>query len=134
MSDYELKPDEPDPGPPPPATPFRPPAPPAHPAGPRRGVHVPSVVPFALGLFASLGLCAGTFILFASTYKQPLAARRLYFFGALAAFVGLFLVRGPLQQRWGFTGFGRGIFIGMMLGMIALFPCAGWYALRLFEE
>lgn len=138
MDDYELKsppaPDEPERGtvvPKSPVVPYRPVAADRDGCGSRGSTSTAG--PFALGFFAAVGVCAGSFVLLGSTYDVTQALRVLTFTGVVAALAGLFVLRGVLQSRFGFSGFGRGMFVGLMLGGIALGPCAGCYFLRLFE-
>ena len=132
--DYDLKPPErsaPQPPGPrePPVLPYRAPrldTPPQRPGS--------SIGPFVIGFFAALGVCAGGFLLLGYTFEVSQALRWLNFLVVCAAVIGLFVVRYPLQQRFGFSGFGRGVTVGVILGMMALGPCAGCYFLRLFER
>jgi hypothetical protein len=128
MTDYDLKP-EPDHTAPterrsPGVLPYRSPA-------DRVYTNRLAAVPAALGFLLAAGGCAGAFVLFASTYDASLAARRACFFGTAGAFMVLVVIRYLLQQRFGFSGFGRGMLVGALLGLCALFPCAGLYALTL---
>jgi hypothetical protein len=128
MTDYELKPRPRDPeghAPHPPTVlPYR---------SPFDRVHTNrlAALPAILGFFATLGVCAGAFYLFAATWEESRAVRCACLFGTLAVFIALALIRIPLQQRFGFSGFGRGMLIGTLLGMFALVPCAGFYTLTI---
>lgn len=138
MDDYDLKPGDEAarrPARPPPAVPpivgYRPVA--ADHEERRATVWVSSWAPFALGFFAALGVCAGSFMLLGYTFDAEQVVRVFTLAGVIAAIAGLFVLRRVLQQRFGFSGFGRGLFVGLMLGGLALGPCAGCYFLALFE-
>ena len=131
--DYDLKPQQ-HPAPPPvepretPVLPYR--APRLDTPTQRPGS---SVGPFIIGFVASLGVCVGGFMLLGLTFEVSQPLRWVSFSVVCGAVVGLFFLRYPLQQRFGFSGFGRGVTVGVILGMMALGPCAGCYFLRLFE-
>ena len=135
MDDYDLKPQDPkppEPAPPaadPPVMSYRPAA------DEHRAMRQPAstVGPFLIGLVAALTVCAGGFLLMGYTFDASRPIRVLILLSALGCAAGLFLVRPVLQNRFGFAGFGRGVVVGLILGGIALVPCAGCYTLMLLE-
>lgn len=90
-----------------------------------------AALPGAIGFFCTLGACAGAFHLFAATWQESRGVRVACLVGTAAAVVVLAMVRIPLQQHFNFSGFGRGVLAGTMLGMFVPAPCAGYYVLTI---
>jgi len=64
--------------------------------------------------------------------RTSVTTRRLVFAGMAAVIVGLIFAALQLRKTPGWTGFGRGVAIGLALAMMALGPCAACYVLTLF--
>jgi hypothetical protein len=64
--------------------------------------------------------------------RTSVTTRRLVFSGMVVVIVGLIIAAINLRRVPGWTGFGRGVAIGLALAMMALGPCAACYMLTLF--
>jgi hypothetical protein len=83
---------------------------------------------FAGGFFTSIGVCAACFILLGATVGyQPKEAHILFLGVALAAVVGLILLSVSMHRKADWRGFGPGVTVGLVLGMMALGPCGFCY-------
>ena len=72
------------------------------------------------------------FALVATGERTSVQTRRLVFSGMVIVIVGLIFAAINLRKRPGWTGFGRGVAIGLALALMALGPCAACYILTLF--
>jgi len=72
------------------------------------------------------------FALVATGERTSVMTRRLVFSGMVIVIVGLIFAAINLRKRPGWTGFGRGVAIGLALALMALGPCAACYMLTLF--
>jgi hypothetical protein len=87
---------------------------------------------FAGGFFAAIGVCAGCFILLAATVDyQPKAAHVVFLGVVLAAVVGLIVLTTSVRRNPSWSGFGPGVTVGLVLGMMALGPCGFCYLMTL---
>ena len=83
------------------------------------------------GFFAALGVCAVGFFTLALTVDSYKGMHGLILLG-VATLVLLFVFSTPgLASRPKWSGYGRGVMIGMCLGMLALGPCAFCYTMTL---
>jgi hypothetical protein len=87
------------------------------------------VLPFLGGFFGSLLACAAAFVLLAATLDVSQQGRMLIFLGVGTCFAGLVVLAARLGKRPALSGIGRGVAIGLALGMMALGPCAFCYVL-----
>lgn len=72
------------------------------------------------------------YALVATGERTSVMTRRLVFSGMVIVIVGLIFAAINLRRRPGWTGFGRGVAIGLALALMALGPCAACYMLTLF--
>jgi cell division protein FtsW (lipid II flippase) len=87
---------------------------------------------FAGGFFTAIGVCAGCFILLAATVDfQPKSAHVLFLCIVLAAVIGLIVLTTSVRQNPSWRGFGPGVTVGLVLGMMALGPCGFCYLMTL---
>lgn len=87
---------------------------------------------FAGGFFTAIGVCAGCFILLAATVDyQPKAAHIVFLGIVLAAVVGLILLTTSVRRNPSWRGFGPGVTVGLVLGLMALGPCGFCYLMTL---
>ena len=82
---------------------------------------------FIGGFFLGLGLCALFMFLFGGTYDQPSLVKKMIFFSAAGAFIGLAMLAIFLEHRTPLVGLGRGLGVGLVLGLMAVGPCAFCY-------
>ena len=83
---------------------------------------------FAGGFFTAIGVCAACFILLAATVDfQPKEAHIIFLGTALAAVVGLIMLSVSTHRKPTWRGFGPGVTVGLVLGMMALGPCGFCY-------
>lgn len=91
------------------------------------------------GFFVSIGLCAGGFFLLAATTSLSssssssggASARGFLLLIVIAAVITYMIGIPALSRRPGWRGFGTGATIGLVLGMLALGPCAFCYLITL---
>ncbi len=87
---------------------------------------------FAGGFFTAIGVCAGCFILLAATVGiEPKSAHVLFLCIVLAAVIGLSALATSVRQNPSWRGFGPGVTVGLVLGMMALGPCGFCYLMTL---
>lgn len=88
-----------------------------------------SVGAFIGGFFAALGVCAAGILSLAFTYDPVPKPLHPLIVGGLLVGVGAFVFFSATigKRRAGWRGFGRGSTIGLVLGMLALGPCALCY-------
>jgi hypothetical protein len=92
----------------------------------------PTVLRFTGGFFTAIGVCAGCVILLGATVDfQPKSAHVLFLGIVLAAVVGLILLTTSVRRIPGWSGFGLGVTVGLVLGMMALGPCGFCYLMTL---
>jgi len=99
----------------------------------RRGPPPEPTNPFAAvgGFFAALGVCAAGFFTLGFTVDAYKGMHGLILLGVVT-FVLLFAFSTPgLSNRPKWRGYGRGVMIGMCLGLLALAPCAFCYTMTL---
>jgi hypothetical protein len=83
---------------------------------------------FAGGFFTSIGVCAACFVLLGVTVDfQPKPAHIIFLGIALTAVVGLILLSVSMHRKADWRGFGPGVTVGLVLGMMALGPCGFCY-------
>ena len=91
------------------------------------------------GFFSAIGLCAGGFFLLAATSGMgsqtssgaAKSERGFFLLLVIAAVIGFMIAAPVLAQRKGWKGFGLGATIGLVLGLLALGPCAFCYLMTL---
>ena len=101
--------------------------------GYRSGTPPPPANPIAAvgGFFAALGVCAAAFFTLGFTLNSYRGMHGLILLGVVT-FVLLFVFSTPgLASRPSWRGYGRGVTIGMCLGLLALAPCAFCYTFTL---
>ena len=87
---------------------------------------------FVGGFFAALGLCGlGVLILGSTVEGVPDNAHGPILISVIAGVIAYIFICIPLAARPGWRGFGRGTLIGMILGMLALGPCAFCYTMTI---
>jgi hypothetical protein len=87
---------------------------------------------FAGGFFTSIGICAACFILLGATVSfEPKAAHVIFLGIVLAAVVGLIVLTTSVRRNPSWSGFGPGVTVGLVLGMMALGPCGFCYLMTL---
>jgi hypothetical protein len=87
---------------------------------------------FAGGFFTAIGACAACFILLGATVDfQPKEAHIIFLGIALAAVVGLIMLSVSMHRNPAWRGFGPGVTVGLVLGMMALGPCGFCYLMTL---
>jgi hypothetical protein len=99
----------------------------------RPGPPPPPTNPLAAvgGFFAAIGVCAAGFFALAATVNGYKGSHGLILLGVVT-FVLLFTFSTPgLAHRPKWRGYGRGVMIGMCLGLLALGPCAFCYTMTL---
>jgi hypothetical protein len=87
---------------------------------------------FVSGFFVALGLCAGCVVLMAATFDAKSSAQKgtvhtIVIVAIVIAIAGLIVLSRILAKRNIWIGFGRGIAIGLALGLMAVGPCALCY-------
>jgi len=83
------------------------------------------------GLFASLGVCATGFFVLLGTLDLPREQHANILLGVVLM-VLMFIFAAPyFASRRGWRGFGLGATIGMVLGLLALGPCAFCYTMTI---
>jgi len=92
-----------------------------------------SVLAFIGGFIIAIVIGAICFYaLVATGDRTKVETRRLVFAGMVIVITGLIIAAINLRRVPGWTGFGRGVAIGLALAMMALGPCAACYVLTLF--
>ena len=96
----------------------------ANPPPPRTGAVVG-------GFFAALGVCALGVVVLMASLGTPTYTHGFFLIGVVTG-VLLFVFTTPfIAEKPSMRGWGRGVAIGMCLGMLALGPCAFCYTLTL---
>ncbi|HWB55116.1 MAG TPA: hypothetical protein VG722_13020 [Tepidisphaeraceae bacterium] len=89
----------------------------------------PRAGPFILGFFIAIAVAAGAFVAMALTADSRSDTHFLVITGIVAAYIGIIMGSMALGQRTSWAGVGRGVAVGVALGLIAIVPCAGCYML-----
>jgi len=92
----------------------------------------PSIRPWVVvgGFGASLGACVFAFIALGLTYPDrpaSLLPRLVCFLVVMGFLLGVAVWGFVLRRRRGWRGFGIGMLIGFIIGMIGLVPCGTFY-------
>ena len=83
------------------------------------------------GFFAAIGICAAGFFILAETIQSTSGVGLAYLATIGASIVVFCIMAARLNKRSGMYGFGQGAALGMVLGMLALGPCAFCYLITL---
>jgi hypothetical protein len=87
---------------------------------------------FAGGFFASLAVCAGGFFLLGATMDMSSNGSHAIFLLIVAtAVIGTIVMGVMIGRKPAMIGFGQGMMVGLVLGMLALGPCAFCYLLTI---
>jgi hypothetical protein len=86
-----------------------------------------TIARFIGGFFLALAFCVLCMIIFGSSYNQHGAAKGAIFITVAAVWIGLAIGAATLEHRGAALGLGRGACVGLLLGLMALGPCALCY-------
>ena len=83
------------------------------------------------GFVAAIGVCAAGFFTLGATVGSAQGYHSLILLAVVTAVLAFMFSTPVLAHRPGWNGYGRGVTIGLTLGLIALGPCAFCYTMTL---
>jgi hypothetical protein len=87
--------------------------------------------PFILGFFAAIAVAFGCFMLLGATFDTRSGGNIAYLLLVVLAITGLCILGSRLNKKDAMVGFAPGCATGLILGMLALGPCAFCYLMTI---